>query len=37
MQHSTRIGALRPLDPRTRYEPAAVFEMAHLQKGKRHD
>jgi hypothetical protein len=28
---------LRPLDPRTRFEPAAVFEMTHLQKSNKHD
>jgi hypothetical protein len=37
MQHSTRVGALRPLDPRTRFEPAAVFEMAHLKNSKWQD
>ncbi len=34
---STRVGALRPLVPRTRFEPAAVLEIAHLQKGNKHD
>ncbi len=29
MQHSTHVGALRPLDPRTWCRPAAVFEMTH--------
>jgi hypothetical protein len=37
MQHSTRVGALRPLDPRTRFELASMSEIALFENIKQHD